>query len=66
MKNYGYYYEEFDIIKAAELINYILENHKKNIESYAENNKKLFKMLSPDCDDNIKSYGKLIHELNNI
>ncbi len=66
LKQYGYYYEEFDIIEAAEHIKYILENHKNKIELYNENNKKLFEALSPDCEDNVKSYDKLIHELNNI
>ena len=66
LKNYGYYYEEFDIIKAEKHIKYILENHKRNIELYSEKNNELFKKLSPNCDDNIQSYNKLIEELNTI
>ena len=39
LKNYGYYYESFDVIKAAENIETILKDHKKNLLKYDKKTK---------------------------
>ena len=63
LKNYGYYYECFDVIKAAEHIGTILNEHKKNIVEYDKKNKYLLNKFSPNNPKNINIYNSLINNI---
>ena len=63
IKQYGYYYNDFDICMASNKIKHILQNHYINRKSYDELNKKLFKELSPTSLKNINSYKILLNNL---
>ena len=64
-KDIGYYYEGSDTIKAAKLLDWILENHDNNLEQYEEKNKKALYRYSADNKILIETYDKLIHNLYN-
>ena len=60
LKDYGYFYNEYDINKASEHIDQILKNHKKNIAKQKLKNEKLFREYSPYSQKNIILYKTLI------
>ena len=62
-KDYGYYYKEFDINKAAKNLKYILQRHKLDVKTYDEKNKELFLKYSPKAIHNINSYKSLIDNI---
>lgn len=64
-KDIGYYYEDSDSRKGGEMLNWILENHDKNLEYYKERNKQSlwrYHVLNPLIS---QTYDKLIHNLFN-
>jgi hypothetical protein len=64
-KDIGYYYEGSDTAKAGELLNWVLENHDKNLQEYSERNAKaMFRYLSSNADV-VKTYDDLIFNLFN-
>lgn len=63
LKDYGYFYEEYDINKAADNIDQILKKHKKNISKQKAKNQELFKRYSPYSQININGYENLIDVL---
>lgn len=64
-KDIGYYYEGSDTAKAGELLNWVLENHDKNLKEYSERNAKaMFRYLSSNADV-VKTYDDLIFNLFN-
>jgi hypothetical protein len=64
-KDIGYYYEGSDTTKASELLNWVLENHDKNLQEYSERNAKaMFRYLSSNVEV-IKAYDDLIFNLFN-
>ena len=63
LKDYGYFYNEYDINKASEHIDQILKNHKKNISKQKLKNEKLFKKYSPNSKKNVTEYNILIDSL---
>ena len=63
LSNYGYYYHDCDIDKGVNWINYILDNHKNNIDQYDKNNMNLFKKYSPYSRHNIEAYKSLLDQV---
>lgn len=64
-KDIGYYYEGSDTIEGAKMLDWILENHDKNLKKYEERNKKgLFRYFA-DNRNLIETYDKLIQNLFN-
>lgn len=62
-KDLGYYYEGSSTVDGANQLNWILENHDKNIEEYKERNKKVLDRYSINNSNLIKTYDKLIDNL---
>ena len=62
-KDYGYFYNEFDINKAVKNVSYILQRHRLDINSYDEKNKELFIKYSPKAIHNLENYKTLIDKL---
>ena len=62
-KDLGYYYEGSSTVDGANQLNWILENHDKNIEEYKEKNKKVLDRYSINNPNIIKTYDKLINNL---
>ena len=62
-KDYGYFYNEFDINKAAKNVSYILQRHRLDINSYDEKNNQLFIKYSPKAIHNVENYKTLIDKL---
>ena len=63
LKDYGYFYNEFDLYSASDHIENILNNHKNNLSEYKFKNKELFKKYSSSSKENIEGYNKLISNL---
>ena len=63
LKDYGYFYNDFNIFSASNHIENILKNHKNNLTEYTLKNKELFKKYSSTSKKNIKSYENLINNL---
>ena len=63
LSDYGYFYEDFEIDQAANIIKYVLDNHKNKIQSYEQKNIELFKKYSPSSNINKENYELL---LNNV
>ena len=63
LKDYGYFYSEYDIYKASNHIVDILKNHKNNVYKQKLNNQNLFKRYSPHSEINKKKYNNLINSL---
>jgi hypothetical protein len=64
-KDIGYYYDGSDTVKAAKLLDWILENHDNNLEEYDKKNKKALYRYSADNKILIETYDKLIYNLYN-
>jgi len=64
-KDLGYYYEGSDTFEGSNMLNWILENHDKNLESYKEKNQKVLNRYSINNPNLIKTYDKLIENLFN-
>ena len=62
-KDYGYFYNEFDINKAVKNVSYILQRHRIDINSYDEKNKELFIKYSPKAIHNVENYKTLIDKV---
>lgn len=63
MKEYGYYYPEFDIEIGRQQLQDVIEDHDKQRDLYNYNNKEILKKFSIHNPENIYKYIKL---LNNI
>jgi Protein of unknown function (DUF2827) len=57
LKDYGYYYPDWDPMKAGEVIVAAHKNHDNTLEDYAKKNAQLIARLSPESSGNI-----LLHE----
>ena len=64
-KDIGYYYEGSSTVDGAKMLNWILENHDKNIDEYNEKNKKALNRYSIKNVELIETYDKLIENLFN-
>lgn len=64
-KDIGYYYEGSDTVAGAKMLDWILENHDKNIEEYKERNRKALFRWSADNRKLIEDYDQLIWNLFN-
>lgn len=64
-KDVGYYYENSDSRKGGEMLNWILENHDKNLEYYKERNKQSLWRYHVSNPLISQTYDKLIHNLFN-
>lgn len=64
-KDLGYYYEGSSTKDGAMQLNWILENHDDNLESYQEKNRKVLERYSVDNEELIKTYDILIENLFN-
>ena len=64
-KDLGYYYEGSDTVAGAKMLDWILENHDKNIEEYKERNRKALFRWSADNRKLIEDYDQLIWNLFN-
>lgn len=62
-KEYGYYYKEFDINKAAKNMSSILKRHQADIDYYDQKNKELFIKYSPRAIHNVDDYKNLIDQI---
>lgn len=65
VKDLGYYYEGFEIEQGAKQLDYILENHDKNIEEYNIRNGKVLYRYSIENPNLIETYDMLIEGLFN-
>ncbi len=63
MKDYGYYYETFNVQDGARQLAYAIENHDRHLKEYKQNNKSLFQRYSLHQPKNIQHYGNLLLEL---
>ena len=63
LADYGYFYEDFEIDQAANLIKDVLDNHKNKIQSYEKKNIELFKKYSPFSDKNKENYKLLLNSV---
>jgi hypothetical protein len=61
MKDYGYYYEDFNAQDGARQLVNVIENHDNNLEDYRKHHQNLFKKYSIDNEKNIKHYTDLLH-----
>lgn len=59
----GYYYNEFDIINAGEVIKNVIENHDSKMDEYKERNDKVLKRYTKDNDMVLDVYDKLLENL---
>lgn len=64
-KDLGYYYEGSSTVDGANMLNWILENHDKNLEEYNERTKKVLERYSINNPILIETYDKLIENLFN-
>jgi hypothetical protein len=62
-KDYGYYYEGFNVIEAADQLEYATKNHANNLEEYMEHSKKILYKYSSENPENIENTKKLILNL---
>lgn len=64
-KDIGYYYEGSSTVEGAKMLNWILENHDKNLEEYDNRTKKVLERYSINNPILIETYDKLIENLFN-
>jgi hypothetical protein len=64
-KDIGYYYEGSSTVDGAKMLNWILENHDKNLEEYGNRTKKVLERYSINNPILIETYDKLIENLFN-
>ena len=64
-KDIGYYYEGSSTVEGAKMLNWILENHDKNLEEYGDRTKKVLERYSINNPILIDTYDKLIENLFN-
>jgi hypothetical protein len=62
-KDLGYYYEDCDIDKAKEHLDYILTEHDKNIEEYDEKNNIVLNRYFAENEKVVEQYDLLIDNL---
>jgi hypothetical protein len=65
VKDLGYYYEGSNTIDGSEKLNWILNNHDKNIEEYNQKNKKVLDRYDIENPEMIEIYDKLIYNVFN-
>ncbi|OKH19073.1 DUF2827 family protein [[Limnothrix rosea] IAM M-220] len=63
LKEYGYYYPNFDVKKGAEALKEALENHDSRLEEYAKQAAKALNKFSVSNKRNINGYKKIINKL---
>ena len=63
MQDAGYYYNEFDIRNAGEIIKEVIENHDSNHVEYKEKNQKILKRYTKDNEAMLDLYDKLLENL---
>jgi hypothetical protein len=64
-KDLGYYYDNSNTKQGAEMLNYILTEHDKNITEYHEKNNKVLERYYADDETLVETYDKLIYNLFN-
>jgi len=64
-KDLGYYYEGSDTVEASKILNTILTEHDKNIDSYNEKNDVVLQRYHIENTDVIETYDRLIEGLFN-
>ena len=64
-KDIGYYYEGSSTVDGAKMLNWVLENHDKNIDVYNQKTKKVLERYSINNPILIDTYDKLIENLFN-
>lgn len=62
-KDIGYYYKDSDTEDGSKMLNWILENHDKNIDEYKKRNSEALAKYHADNDDLIKDYDMLIYNI---
>jgi hypothetical protein len=62
-KDLGYYYEGSDTKEGAKMLDHILKNHDKNLDSYDERNDLVLQRYHADNEDLVANYDKLIENL---
>lgn len=62
-KDLGYYYQGSDLLKGAKVLEDVLLNHDKNIDSYNKRNDKVLQRYHADNKILVKSYDMLIENL---
>lgn len=64
-KDIGYYYEGSDTVEGSKMLNWILENHDKNLESYTARTNMCLYRYNADNPHLVETYDKLIYNLYN-
>lgn len=59
----GYYYDDFDYLSASNLLNIIINNHDKHIDSYISKNRDIISKYLPTNNDLLLQYKCLINNL---
>jgi hypothetical protein len=59
----GYYYNEFDIKNAGEIIKEVIENHDSRLDEYKERNQKVLERYTKDNEAMLDLYDKLLENL---
>lgn len=62
LKDYGYYYEDFNPESGGEALIRAYDTHADNIDAYARNNAKLFAKLDPTSKENIDIHQGLLFQ----
>jgi hypothetical protein len=63
IKDAGYYYPDFEIHKGADQLQWVIENHDKNIDEYNERNEEVLTRYTVFNDGLLETYGKLLYNL---
>lgn len=63
IKDFGYYYEDFNMIEAAEQLKLATEEHNDNLDIKLEQGKELCWKYSPNNPDNIKKTSQLFENI---
>jgi hypothetical protein len=59
----GYYFKDFDMKNAGELIKHVIENHDSNLEEYKERNKPILERYTKENQGLLDLYDKLLENL---
>ena len=63
IKDAGYYYPDFEIHKGADQLQWVIENHDKNIDEYNKRNEEVLTRYTIFNDGLLETYGKLLYNL---
>ena len=63
IKDAGYYYPDFEIHKGADMLEWVMDNHDKNIDEYNAKNEEVMSRYTVYNDGLLDTYSKLLDNL---